>query len=460
MAMKTAMQTQHKLLTALVLATLVSSPLAFGQEFGQDSPMALAAYVPNELPVDSAAVPPAPAQSTFSQQELDQMVAPIALYPDQLLSQILMAATYPLEIVQAARWVRDNSSLQGEEAVRAADSQQQDWDPSVKSLVAFPQVLAMMNENITWTERLGNAFLGQQAQVALSVQNLRQRAEASGNLASGAQMRVEQQSGDIAIAPANPQLVYAPYYDPNTVYGDWPWQAYPPVYFRPLYGYYPQPGLSFYWGSAIALSAGFFFGAFDWHHHYVSIVNTRPFYYHGGGFGGRGWGPVAGAGPWQHDAGHRHGVAYNNANQQSGRTGQGFGNQGFGGQAAAAPRFQAPVQSRSFERAPAPRFEEPVARERQTVGFNQAGGAAYMSQVRSFAAPVQFQPHGFAPAPQYAFHNAAAVQSFAGGGSYSRSYSYSRPGMSSASFAHSAPSSRGGGGGHSSSGGGHGGHRR
>jgi hypothetical protein len=453
------MQTERKLLTALVLATLVSSPLAFGE----DSPMALAAYVPNELPADSAAAPPAPAQSTFSQQELDQMVAPIALYPDQLLSQILMAATYPLEVVQAARFVRDNPGLKGEEAVHAAD--QQDWDPSVKSLVAFPQVLAMMNENINWTERLGNAFLGQQAQVTLSVQNLRQRAEASGNLASNAQMQVQQQGTDIAIAPANPQLVYAPYYDPNTVYGDWPWQAYPPVYFRPLYGYYPQPGFSFYWGPAIALSAGFFFGAFDWRHHYVSVVNTRPFYYHGGGFGGRGWGSVAGAGPWQHRGGYHNGVA-NNAQQQSGRSGQGFAGStsGWHGQSAPAPsqRFQAPVQSRAFAGAPAQRFDEPISRERQTVGFNN-GGSAYMAQARSFASPAPYQSRGFAPAPQYSFHN-AAVQSFSGVASYSHANSYSRPGASAPSFSHSSSSgsvSHGGGGGGHASGGGHGGgHRR
>src|SRR5512142_1269857 len=115
-----------------------------------------------------------PAQPAFSQPELDQMLAPIALYPDPLLSQILMASTYPLEIVEAARWSRANPSLKGDDAVRAV--QQRDWDPSVKSLVAFPQILQMMDEKLDWTERLGDAFLAQEAQVMDTVQNLRQKA--------------------------------------------------------------------------------------------------------------------------------------------------------------------------------------------------------------------------------------------------------------------------------------------
>src|SRR4249920_1335959 len=119
---------------------------------------------------------PVPVQSVFAQQELDQMLAPLALYPDSLLSQILMASTYPLEIVEAARWVKAHPALQGDQAVKATD--QYNWEPSVKSLVAFPNVLAMMDEKLDWTERLGDAFLSQQPEVMDTVQNLRQRASA------------------------------------------------------------------------------------------------------------------------------------------------------------------------------------------------------------------------------------------------------------------------------------------
>src|ERR1700675_1159198 len=126
--------------------------------------------------------PPVPGQPVFTQQELDQMLAPIALYPDSLLSQILMASTYPIEVVQAARWSKANPNLTGDQAVKAAE--QNNWDPSVESLVAFPQILAMMDEKLDWTQRLGDAFLAQQAQVMDTVQDLRQKALAAGNLKS------------------------------------------------------------------------------------------------------------------------------------------------------------------------------------------------------------------------------------------------------------------------------------
>src|SRR5688572_21145116 len=133
-------------------------------------------------------------RAPFRQEELDQMLAPVALYPDPLLSQVLMASTYPLEIVQAARWSRANPGLKGQAAVNAVEPM--DWEASVKSLTAFPQVLAMMSEKLEWTERLGEAFLAQQADVMNTVQELRQRAEAAGHLRPSEQMRVERQ-GDV-----------------------------------------------------------------------------------------------------------------------------------------------------------------------------------------------------------------------------------------------------------------------
>src|SRR5690242_21301783 len=135
--------------------------------------------------------PPAPPNAAATQPELDQMLAPIALYPDSLLSQILMASTYPLEVVEAARWSRANPGLKGEDAVDAVE--QRDWDPSVRSLAAFPQVLAMMDQQIEWTARLGDVFIAQEPQVMETVQNLRQRAYQAGNLRSTEQAYVIQQ---------------------------------------------------------------------------------------------------------------------------------------------------------------------------------------------------------------------------------------------------------------------------
>jgi Protein of unknown function (DUF3300) len=259
---------------------------------------------------------PLPVQPVFMQQELDQMLAPIALYPDSLLSQILMASTYPLEVVQAARWSKANPNLKGDDAVRAVE--QNNWDPSVKSLVAFPQILMMMDEKLDWTQRLGDAFLAQQAQVMDTVQDLRQKALAAGNLKSNERVRVEPQAQTIIIEQANPQVVYVPYYNPTVVYGPWWWAGYPPVYWGPWPGYYERPGFGagFFWGVGITLGVGFFFGAFDWHQHHVNVVNVNNYYYRPS--------PRIASGPpggWEHDPAHRRGVPYRDPvmRQQFGR---------------------------------------------------------------------------------------------------------------------------------------------
>ncbi len=219
---------------------------------------------------------PASAQdrAPFRQAELDQMLAPVALYPDSLLSQILMASTYPLEVVQAARWSRANPGLSGQEAVRAAEHM--DWDPSVQSLTAFPQILDMMDEKLDWTEDLGEAFLAQQADVMDSVQALRRRAEAAGNLRSSEQMRIERQGEVIYIQQSAPGIIYVPYYNPVVVYGTWWWPAYPPVYWAPPRAYYVAPAYrtAFLWGSGVVISANFFFGQCDWQQRHVTVVNN------------------------------------------------------------------------------------------------------------------------------------------------------------------------------------------
>ena len=226
-----------------------------------------------------AAAPAAFAQAprSYSQAELDQMLAPVALYPDALLWQVLMAATYPLDVVEAARWTRVRPGLQGDDAVRAA--QFEDWDRSVKSLVAFPEILQRMDENIGWTRSLGDAFLAQEPQVMDTVQQLRWRAQAAGNLQSSGQIRVEQQGPTIVLQPASPQIIYVPYYDPLVVYGPWWWPAYRPVAWAPWPGYarHHQPGISggIWWGRPVALSANFFFASPDWRERRVHVVNSH-----------------------------------------------------------------------------------------------------------------------------------------------------------------------------------------
>jgi len=262
-----------------------------------------------------AQTPPAPRKAAATQQELDQMLAPIALYPDSLLSQILMASTYPLEVVEAARWSRANPGLKGEEAVNAVE--QRDWDASVKSLAAFPQVLAMMDQQLEWTSRLGDVFIAQEPQVMETVQSLRQKAYDAGNLRSTEQAYVVQQGDAIAIEPAAPQVVYVPYYDPRVAYGPWWWPAYPPVYWAPWPGYYGYPGYAagFFWGPGIIVGSGFFFSSCDWHRRNVTVVNVTNVFANRQVIVNR---PVRTGQPvvWQHDPGHRRGVPYHIASVQ------------------------------------------------------------------------------------------------------------------------------------------------
>ena len=171
----------------------------------------------------------------FKKEEIEQLVAPIALYPDALVAQILMASTYPLEVVSAARWSKANPNVK-DKALEDA-MQKQTWDPSVKSLTAFPSVIAMLNDKLDMTQKLGDAFLGQQKEVMAAIQELRAKADKAGNLKSSKEQTVttEQQGSTtvIKIEPADPQVVYVPTYNPTVVYGPWPYPAYPPYYYYP-----------------------------------------------------------------------------------------------------------------------------------------------------------------------------------------------------------------------------------
>jgi len=267
---------------------------------------------------DTGSAPP-----PFRQEELDQMLAPIALYPDSLLIQMLMASTYPLEVVQAQRWLNSNPNLKDEQL--AAALEQKDWDPSVKSLVNFPPVLAMMNDKLEWTQDLGDAFLGQQDQVMATVQDLRAKAHAQGNLKTTSEQVVVVQDDSILIEPVSPQVIYVPAYNPTVVFGPWWYPAYPPYYYYPPgYAVITTGIISF--GVALTLGAawGYAWGHPNWAHRHVyinpsqNIAINRFYPKH------RPPGAVPGPGEWRHDPVHRKGVAYKDpvARQQFGHPGK------------------------------------------------------------------------------------------------------------------------------------------
>ena len=254
-------------------------------------------------------------QPVFQQEELDAILAPIALYPDAILSQIFMASTYPLEVVQADRWVKQNSKLEGKALSDALE--QQSWDPSVKSLVNFPQVLSMMSEQLDWMTQLGDAFMAQQKDVMDTVQTLRAKAHAAGHLKTTAEQEVMVEKQIIRIESPSPQVVYVPVYNPSVVYGAWWYPAYPPyVYYPP--GYVAGTFFSFGIGVVVGAAWGYAWGWCDWHRHHVHIninrnlsvnrhINRRQYQtaWHRRGYVSR-----HGRGTWQHNAVHRKGVAY------------------------------------------------------------------------------------------------------------------------------------------------------
>ena len=189
----------------------------------------------------------------FNIEQLDALLAPIALYPDQLLTQMLMASTYPLQVVAASRWLAEdgNKDLKGDALEKAL--QNQSWDASVNSIVPFPQVLAMLNDHLDWTQQLGYAMANQQAAVFDSIQRLRRQAQNAGNLKTTEQQRVEVRENNIVyIEPADPQVVYVPTYQPSEVYGEWPYPETPPVYYPPSVAYYP----GYAYGAGLAFAAG------------------------------------------------------------------------------------------------------------------------------------------------------------------------------------------------------------
>ena len=252
----------------------------------------------------------------FSQEELDQLLAPIALYPDSLLAQIFMASTYPLEVVEAERWAKNNQGLEGDDLTSALENQ--NWDPSVKSLVNFPQVLEMMNEKLDWTQKLGDAFLSQQKDVMDTVQKLREKAEEEGNLKSNEEQKVvvQKETQTIIIEPANPQVIYVPVYNPTVVYGSWWYPSYPPYYYYPPG--YSAGAVAFSFGVGVAVGAawGYAWGGCNWRHGDVDININRNINVNNNINRTRYENKVTtgqnGRGEWKHNPEHRKGVSYRN----------------------------------------------------------------------------------------------------------------------------------------------------
>ena len=220
------------------------------------------------------------AAPTYTHEQLDQLTAPIALYPDTLLSQVLMASTYPADVAEAAEWSKQNNNkIKGDDAVKAVEGQA--WDPSVKSLVAFPQLLEMMRGKPDWVQNLGDAFLASSKDVLDSVQRLRAKAKEAGNLKSNEQQKVvvKQEAAQpqvIVIEAADPQVVYVPSYNPTVVYGTWPYPASPPYYYPPPPAYYPGYALASGIAFGIGVAAvGSLWGDCNWGHGDVDIDVNR-----------------------------------------------------------------------------------------------------------------------------------------------------------------------------------------
>jgi hypothetical protein len=244
-----------------------------------------------------------PAASTtaaaFSQQELDEILAPIALYPDALLAQVFMASTYPIEIVEAARWAKANPNLEGTALEDAL--QEQSWDPAVKAIVAVPPVLTMMDEKLDWTHKLGDAFLAQQEDVMKTVQSLRRKAKDAGNLESTPEQTVktEEQGGQtvVIIESPQPEKIYVPVYNPTVIYGSW-WYPYPPPYYYYPPGYVVGVGL---WFTAGIIVGRAIWGGCHWGRYNINININRYNSFNRTNINTR---------DWKHNPAHRKGAAY------------------------------------------------------------------------------------------------------------------------------------------------------
>jgi hypothetical protein len=244
-------------------------------------------------------------EQQLSEAELAQMLAPIALYPDSLLTHILISSTYPLEVIEAHRWLQKNNTLNTTQLAQSMDNF--DWDPSVKALVPFEQILNRLSEDLSWMQQLGNAFLEDETRVLVSIQTLREQAKISGNLSKMNNMEVSYEDNNIVIEPIEKEVVYVPYYDTRMVYGTWHWSSFPPVYWRPTDRVHVNRHNPFYWHSGVHISFNYFFSSFHWNKRHVVVINSNKSHHYrsrraisSGGYAKR----------WVHKPVHRKGVHY------------------------------------------------------------------------------------------------------------------------------------------------------
>lgn len=340
-----------------------------------------------------AAGPTVESAAPIPAAELDQLVAPIALYPDELLDIVLMAATYPFEVIEADRWLGDpaNAALRGDALVAALEAKS--WEPSVKSLVPYPRVLRMMDQRLEWTERLGEAFLADPAAVMDAIQRLRRRASSAGVLASSPQAVVTTQEPEITIEPPSPDIVYIPVCDPFVVYGGWPDAGYLPDSFPEYFDGATPGGFGCAWIGAPIVPALWGWRHWRWRDHRIDVDRDK--------FAAlNGHRPPIGDSVWGHDPSHRRGVPYRDP-QVRGRF--------------AAPT--APEQRRALRGypeqtpprvVPTPRTVAPPPVVRRPPSFESFGGGAdvriqsergYSSRMSAptFAAPPVSRPSISAP---------------------------------------------------------------
>jgi hypothetical protein len=308
----------------------------------------------NAAPPQQAA-PPQDAAAALPPGQLDQLVAPVALYDDALLADILTASTYPLDVVEAHRWVGDpaNAALNGDALANALASL--DWDPSVKALVPFPDVLANMDDHLDWTERLGEAFIAQQGDVMDAVQRLRHRAQTAGSLKTSPQETVASDGDDVTISPPPDDMIYVPSYDPWCAFGAWPYQVYGPYYYAPWSGACGEDDYGIAFDTGLLLPFAYWdWGYFDWRGRHILIRRGRYDAYHLGhraDLPGRGHADLGhGEDVWTHDPAHRDGVPYRdprNEQQFPSRVGDGQSFRGYDNAAApfaslhrSAPAFE------------------------------------------------------------------------------------------------------------------------
>src|ERR1700719_26531 len=296
----------------LALALLMAVPVATMAQTKNDQPAPSGPAAPAPQATPAAASPAQPEQQLLKPEQLEALVAPIALYPDALLANMLAAAAYPLEVVEDGRWIKDNNNLKRD--ALATEAGTKGWDDSVKPLTATPSVLDMMSDKLDWTKSLGDAMLAQQADLMDAIQRLREKARSNNKLSSTKQQKVtvthQESKQVIVIEPTDPNTMYVPYYEPATVYGAWPYADYPPYYFG-----YPSyigagviaAGLAFGAGWAIGRWGNYWGGGCNWGNRNVYINHYNKINNIGNN--------------WQHNPAHRQGVRYNNANVQ-----QRFGN--------------------------------------------------------------------------------------------------------------------------------------